>query len=50
MDNVLLTSHLAWYTVEADERLAKECMARVIEVLEGRRPRNIKNAEALGLA
>ena len=49
MDNVLLTSHLAWYTVEADERLAKECMARVIEVLEGRRPRNIKNAEALGL-
>ncbi|MFB3049952.1 MAG: 2-hydroxyacid dehydrogenase, partial [Acidimicrobiia bacterium] len=50
MDNVLLTSHLAWYTVEADERLAKECMARVIEVLEGRRPRNIMNAEALGVA
>ena len=50
MDNVLLTSHLAWYTVEADERLAKECMARLTEVLEGRRPRNITNAAALGLA
>ncbi len=50
MDNVILTSHLAWYTTEADQRLAAECMARVLELLDGKTPRNLKNAEALGLA
>jgi D-3-phosphoglycerate dehydrogenase len=49
LDNVILTSHLAWYTTEADRRLADECMDRVLEVLDGRRPRNVKNAGALGL-
>ena len=50
MENVILTSHLAWYTIEADERLAAECMARVLELLDGKTPRNLKNAAALGLA
>ncbi len=50
MDNVILTSHLAWYTKEADERLAKECVARVLELLRGETPRNVKNAKELGLA
>ena len=50
LDNVILTSHLAWYTVEADERLAAECMDRLGELLAGETPRNIVNAEALGLA
>jgi D-3-phosphoglycerate dehydrogenase / 2-oxoglutarate reductase len=50
LDNVILTSHLAWYTTEADKRLADECMDRLGEVLDGKRPRNVKNAEALGLA
>ncbi|MFQ5958427.1 MAG: 2-hydroxyacid dehydrogenase [Alphaproteobacteria bacterium] len=50
MDNVILTSHLAWYTREADERLAKECVARLLELLEGKAPRNVKNAKALGMA
>ena len=49
MDNVILTSHLAWYTKEADARLAEECMARLLEILGGERPKNIKNAAALGL-
>lgn len=49
-DNLLLTSHLAWYTVEADARLAQECMDRLLEVLGGKLPRNVVNAEALGLA
>ena len=49
-DNVILTSHLAWYTGEADKRLADECMDRLGEVLDGKRPRNVKNSGALGLA
>lgn len=49
MDHVVLTAYLALYTVEADERLAKESMARLLEILEGRRPKNIVNAGALGL-
>ena len=50
LDNVILTSHLAWYTYEADERLAAECMARLDELLAGETPANLVNAEALGLA
>ena len=50
LDNIILTSHLAWYTVEADERLAAECMARLGELLAGETPANLVNAEALGLA
>ncbi len=46
LDNVILTSHLAWYTKEADERLAKECVARVLELLHGKTPKNLKNAVA----
>lgn len=48
--NAILTSHLAWYTLEADARLAQECMDRVTELLDGKQPRNIMNAEALGLS
>ncbi len=47
MDNVILTPHLAWYTVEADRRLSKESADRTIEILAGRTPRNLKNAEGL---
>ncbi|MEE9209454.1 MAG: hydroxyacid dehydrogenase, partial [Kiloniellales bacterium] len=50
LDNVILTSHLAWYTKEADERLAKECVARLLELLHGKTPKNLKNAKALGMA
>lgn len=50
LDNVILTSHLAWYTLEADARLAAECMDRLGELLAGETPANIVNAEALGLA
>jgi D-3-phosphoglycerate dehydrogenase / 2-oxoglutarate reductase len=48
--NVILTSHLAWYTVEADARLAQECMDRTLELLDGRQPRNIVNGKALALS
>ena len=50
LDNVILTSHLAWYTKEADARLAADCVARVTELVRGETPKNIKNAHGLGLA
>ncbi|VFN01846.1 MAG: D-3-phosphoglycerate dehydrogenase, partial [Candidatus Kentron sp. G] len=34
MDNVLLSSHLAWYTVEAEERLQKTVAERCIDIIE----------------
>ena len=49
LDNVIVTSHLAWYTEEADARLAAECMARTEELLAGETPRNLKNWEAFSL-
>ena len=49
LDNVILTSHLAWYTEEADVRLAKECVARILELLQGKTPRNLRNMKALGM-
>ncbi len=47
MDNVILTPHLAWYTKEAYERLQKETLQRILELLEGKIPRNVKNPEVL---
>ena len=47
MNNVILTPHLAWYTVEADERLSNESADRTLEIFAGKTPRNLKNAEGL---
>jgi len=49
MKNVILTPHLAWYTREAYERLATETLQRVLEILEGKIPRNIKNPAVIAL-
>jgi D-3-phosphoglycerate dehydrogenase len=45
-DNVILTPHFAWYTKEAFERCERDTFARIRDILEGRRPKNLKNAEA----
>lgn len=45
MDNVILTPHLAWWTREAFERVERETLARIVEILEGRRPANLKNPD-----
>jgi len=47
--NTILTSHLAWYTLEANARLAVECMDRITELLDGNQPKNVINRKALGL-
>jgi len=44
-DNVILTPHLAWYTREAFERVERDTFEGVRDVLEGRRPRHLKNLD-----
>ena len=46
-DNVILTPHLAWWTVEAFQRCEEKTLRRVHEILEGRRPKYLKNPEVL---
>ncbi len=42
MDTVILTPHLAWYTREAFERVERQTLDSILDVLAGRRPRNLK--------
>jgi len=44
-DNVILTPHLAWWTEEAFDRVEQQTLSRTMEILEGRRPENLKNPE-----
>lgn len=44
-DNVILTPHLAWYTEEAFERCERDTLAAVRDMLAGKTPKNLKNAE-----
>jgi D-3-phosphoglycerate dehydrogenase len=44
--NVLVTSHVAWYSIEARRDLALLCADEALRVLDGDRPRNAVNPEA----
>jgi lactate dehydrogenase-like 2-hydroxyacid dehydrogenase len=44
--NVLVTSHVAWYSIEARRDLALLCADEALRVLDGGRPRNVVNPEA----
>lgn len=44
--NVVATSHVAWYSVEARRELALLCAEEALRVLGGGRPRNAANPEA----
>ena len=46
-DNVILTPHLAWWTKEAFERVERDTLSGVREILAGDRPENLKNVEVL---
>ena len=50
LDHVILTPHLAWYTREAFERVEQDTLDGIMAVLEGRRPKHLKNTEVLGPA
>ena len=45
MDNVILTPHLAWFTREAFERAERQTLDSILDIVAGRRPRNLKNVE-----
>lgn len=47
-DNVVLTPHFAWYSEESYGELKRRTAENVVEVLEGRTPRDIVNPEVLG--
>ncbi len=44
--NVLVTAHVAWYSVEARRELALLCADEALRVLDGGRPRNAVNPDA----
>jgi D-3-phosphoglycerate dehydrogenase len=44
--NVTVTSHTAWYSVDARRELALLCADEALRVIEGGRPRNAVNPEA----
>jgi len=47
-DNVILTPHLAWWTVEAFERCEDKTLRRLQEILGGYHPKYLKNQLDLG--
>lgn len=47
LDRVVLTPHAAWYTEQSFAELKRRTMKNVVDVCQGRRPRNILNPEIL---
>lgn len=43
--NVTITSHTAWYSVDARHELAILCADEALRVIDGGRPRNAVNPE-----
>ncbi len=44
-DNVILTPHLAWYTKEAFQRVERQTLESMLDILAGKIPHNLKNTE-----
>lgn len=47
-DNVILTPHLAWWTKEAFERVERDTLDGIRDILSGKTPKYLKNTEVLG--
>ena len=47
LENVVLTPHAAWYSEESQEELKRRTAQNVLDVMAGRKPRNILNPEVL---
>lgn len=47
MNNVILTPHLAWYTKEAFERVGEDTFQGILDIINGRIPKHLKNKEVL---
>ena len=46
-DNVILTPHLAWWTKEAFERVERDTLDGILDILAGNTPKHLKNTEVL---
>lgn len=46
-DNVILTPHLAWWTEEAFERVERDTLDGILDILAGKIPKHLKNTEVL---
>jgi len=49
LDTVIITPHVAWYSVEAQVELARNTAAEALRFLDGERPRNLVNPGARDL-
>ncbi|MEM3641689.1 MAG: NAD(P)-dependent oxidoreductase, partial [Candidatus Bathyarchaeia archaeon] len=47
LDNVIITPHIAWNTIEADEKLRRVIREQVISIVKGEIPKNLVNTEVL---
>ena len=47
MDNTIVTPHLAWYTQEAFERVERQTLESILDILNGNIPRNLKNVSVV---
>ena len=47
MDNVVLTPHTAFYSIQAYEEVKRRATQAVLDVLDGKRPRDVVNPEVL---
>jgi len=46
-DNVILTPHLAWWTTEAFERVERDTLNAIQDILAGKTPKHLKNTDVL---
>ncbi len=47
VENINLTPHLAWYSVEAEWKIRKKILNNIILMIEGKRPKNIINEDVI---
>lgn len=47
LDNVVLTPHVAWYTEESQAELKRRAVENVVDIVQGRTPRDILNPKVL---
>lgn len=49
MDNVIITPHTAWYSVESQKKLQSTVAENVVQVLQGKAPADLVNKELVSL-
>lgn len=48
LENIIVTPHVAWNTVEAKKRVRQEVRKEAMRIIKGEIPRNLVNRDALG--